>query len=72
MSMEKGLYAQGIMLCQEDLKFVAADNNKNEAKFRFQGQSAISRRWFDIGFDWIEVNVSTHKPDFYNKTFSKP
>ena len=29
----KGLYAQVIMLRQKDLKFVAADKNKNEAKF---------------------------------------
>ena len=32
--------------------------------------SAISQRWFDLDFDWIEVNVSTHEPDFY-KNFSK-
>ena len=22
-------------------------------------------RWFDLEFDWIEVNFSTHEPDKY-------
>ena len=63
--MEQGLCSQVIVLRQEDLKFVATDKSKNEAKFKFQGQSAISQRWFDIYFDWIEVNLSTREPDFY-------
>ena len=42
---------------------------KNEAKFKFQGQSARSQSLFDIEFDLIEVNFSTHDPDFYNKPF---
>ena len=40
-----------------------------EAKFKFQGQSAISQRWFDLDLDWIEVNFSTSEPDFYRKKF---
>ena len=71
MSMEQGLYEQVIMLRWKDLKFVAADKNKNEAKFKFQGQYAISQRCFDLDFDWIEVNFSTREPDFYRKK-SKP
>ena len=51
MAMEQGLYAQVIMLCRKDLKFFAADKNKNEAKFKFQGQSAKSQRCFDLDFD---------------------
>ena len=51
MSMEQVFCAQVIMLRQKDLKFVAADKNKNEAKFKFQGQSARSQRWFDLDFD---------------------
>ena len=43
MVMEKGLYAQVIMISRKDLKFVATDTNKNEAKFKFQGQSARSQ-----------------------------
>ena len=65
MAMEQGLYAQVIMPCREDLKFVAANKNKNEAKFKFQGQSARSQRWFDIDLDWIGVSFSTRDPDLY-------
>ena len=54
-----------IILRQEDLKFVAIDEIKNEAKFKFQGQYTRSQRWFDLDFGWIEVNFSTHEPDFY-------
>ena len=42
---------------------------KIEDKFKFQGQSARSQRWFDIDFDWIEVNFSNCEPDFYKKLF---
>ena len=67
--MEQGLYAQVIMLRRKDLKFVATDKNKNEAKFKFQGQLARSQLWFDLGLDWIEINFSTHEPDLYKKLF---
>ena len=40
-----------------------------EAKFKFQGQSARSQRWFDLDLDWIQVNVSTREPDFNKKLF---
>ena len=69
MEMEQGLYAQVIMLRREDLKFVATYKNKNEAKFKLQGKSTRSQRWFDLHFDWIEVNFSTHDPDLYKKYF---
>ena len=42
MAMEQGLYAQVIMLRRGYLKFSATDKIKNEAKFKFQGQSARS------------------------------
>ena len=41
MVMEKSLYAQVVKLRRKDLKFVATDKNKNEAKFKFQGQCAL-------------------------------
>ena len=44
-----------VKLRRKDLEFIAADKNKNEAKFKFQGLSARSQRWFDIEFDWIET-----------------
>ena len=40
--MQQGLYRQVIKLLQKYLKFIAANNNKNEGKFKFQGQSARS------------------------------
>ena len=41
--MEQSLYAQVVKLQRKDLQFVATDKNKNEAKFKFQGQSARSQ-----------------------------
>ena len=69
MAMKQGLYAQVIMLCREDLKFIATDKNNHEAKFKFQVQLEISQRWFDLDFDWIEGNFSTRESDFYKKLF---
>ena len=67
--MEKGLYAQVLMLHRKDLKFVATDKNKNEAKFKFQGKSARSKLWFDLDLDWIETNFRNSEPDFCKKLF---
>ena len=69
MEMEQLLYAQVVNILRKDLKFVAADKNKNEAKLKFQGRSTIQKRWFDLEFDWIEVNFSTHEPDLYKNFF---
>ena len=56
MEMEQGLYSQVFKLRQNDLKFIVESNNNNEAKFKFKDQSARSQHWFDLDFDWIEVN----------------
>ena len=69
MAMEKSLFAHVVKLHCKYLKFVATDKNNNEAKFKFQGQSARSKIWFDIDLDWIEINFSTREPDFYKKLF---
>ena len=61
--MEQGLYAKVVKLLRKDLKCIAANKNKNEAKLKFQGQSAGSQRWFDLDFYWIEVNFRTREPD---------
>ena len=53
MAMEQGLYAQMFKLRRKDLKFIAANKNKNESKFKFQGLSERSQRWFDLDFDCI-------------------
>ena len=65
MAMEQGLYAQVIKLRRKDLKFDAAAKDKNSSKFKFHGQSARSRYWFDLDLDWIDINFSTREPDFY-------
>ena len=65
--MEQRLYAQVVMILQKDLKTTEANKNKNEAKFKFQGRSAISQRWFDLNFDKIDEMYSTCEPDFYTK-----
>ena len=69
MAMEQSLYAQVIKSRRKDLIFDAADKNKNESKFKFQGQSARSQLWFDIDLYWIDMNFSTREPDFYKKLF---
>ena len=43
MGTEQSLYAQVVKLWRKDLQFAAADKIKNEAKFKFQGQSARSQ-----------------------------
>ena len=58
-----------IGISQKDLKFVATDKNKNESKFKFQGQSARSQIWFGIDLNWAGINFSTREPDFYKKLF---
>ena len=70
--MEQSLYAQVVKLRRKDLQFVAADKNRSEAKFKFQGQYARSQIWFDLDLDWIEINFSTREPGFYKEMFSKP
>ena len=69
MAMEKNLYAQVIRFRRKDLKFDAADENKNESKFKFQGQTGRSRLWFELDLDWIDIKFSTREPDLYKKLF---
>ena len=69
MAMEKGLYAHVVKLCCKYLKFVETDKKKDESKFKFQGQSARSQQWFDLDFDWIEVEFSTRETYFYKNFF---
>ena len=68
-AMIKVLYEPVVILRRKDLIFTGANKNKNEAKFKFQGQSARSQRCFDLDLDWIQVNFSTHEPDFYKIFF---
>ena len=50
---EQGLYAKVVKLRRKCLKFIVENKNKNEAKFKFQGQSERSQRWFYLDFDCI-------------------
>ena len=66
--MENELYAQVVMICQME-----SDDKKEKdkiKKYNFQGQSARSRRWFDLDIEWLEENFMTREPDFY-KNFIK-
>ena len=49
--------------------FDAADKNKTESKFKFQGISARSQLWFDLDSDWIDISFSTREPDFIRNYF---
>ena len=69
MTMEQGLYTQFVKLFLKYLKLIAENKDKNEAKFKFQGQYARSQSWFDLELYWIGVNFSTHGPDFYRNFF---
>ena len=67
--MEKKLYAQVIKFWRKDLIFDAADKNKNESKFNFQGQSARSQLWYNLDLYWIDMNFSIRESDFYKISF---
>ena len=69
MSTEKALYAQVVMLRRKYLNITKENKNKNDDKFKFQGQSARSQRWFDLDFDSTEEIFSTHEPDLYKKIY---
>ena len=71
MATEQILYAQVVMLCRKDLNITEENENKNEAKFKLQGQSTRSQRWFDLYFDWIEEMFSTQKHYFYRKIYQR-
>ena len=53
MATGKELYSKAVKLSRKDLKFIAGNKDKNEAKFKFQGQPTRSQCWFDSDFDWI-------------------
>ena len=58
-----------VNLRRKDLKFIAANKNKNETNFKFKSQSARSQSWFDLDFYWIEETICTREPDLYKKIF---
>ena len=52
-----------VMICQKD--FYNKKEKENTKKHQFQGQSARSMLWFDLGHEWPEETFCTHEPDFY-------
>ena len=56
--MKQILFAQVDKIRRKDLQFFAADNNKNEAKFKLQDQYARSQLWFDLDLNWIDKNLA--------------
>ena len=54
MATKQEFQAKLVKLNQKYLKCIAANKNKNEAKFNFQGPSARSQHWFDL--DLNELN----------------
>ena len=71
MAMEQVLVAQVVMICQRYLKITKSNEDRNEDKFNFQGQSARSKCCFDLDFDWIEETFSTYEPNFYRKIYQR-
>ena len=53
------------------MKITESNKNKNEDKFKLQGQSARSQCWFDILFYWIEENYSTYEPGFCKTIYQR-
>ena len=51
------------MICQRD------SNDQKEKyktdKNKSQGQSAITKNWFDLDHEWLRGNFVTYEPDFY-------
>ena len=63
MAVEQGLYVQVVMILRRE-----SDDKKGKYKtrgFKFQGQSARTKRWFDFDHLWLKENVITREPDFY-------
>ena len=69
MAIEKNYMHRLSCFWRKDLKFDAADKNKNKSKFKFLCQSGRSRLWFDLDLDWIDMNFSTHEPISIRKSF---
>ena len=45
------------------------NTEKTKRKCLFQGQSTISKHWFDIDIQWVEENFSTRESQLYKRMF---
>ena len=41
------------------------NRKKIRQTFNFQGQSAITKHWFNIDHEWLKENVIKREPKFY-------
>ena len=67
-SLEQGLYEKVVMIHRTE-----SDDIKEKYKtkeFKFQGQSARTKHWFDIDYESLKGNFMTREPYFYLKTIS--
>ena len=50
-------------------------DNKNvkekTTKYNLYGKSERSIRWFDLDHEWLEENISTREPYFFNKNIKQ-
>ena len=68
MALENGLYAQVNMIRRRE-----SDDKKKKYKtnkYSFQGQSAITKHWFDLDHEWSKGNFIIRDPYFY-KNYNK-
>ena len=54
MALEQGLYAQVVMLIRKE----SDDKNEKDKtnKYKFQGQSARTKHWFDLNHERLKTN----------------
>ena len=59
----KRLYAQVVMIRIRDSDNIK-EKDKTE-KFKFQGQSARTKHWFNLDHEWLKENFMKSEPDLY-------
>ena len=45
--------------------------SNSKETYLFQGQSEISKHWFDIDNDWIEDNFMTREPESFKRLLQR-
>ena len=68
-SLEESLYAQVVRIRPKSLVQKKYTREKPKRRYLFQGQSAISKHWFDLDIELVEEKFSTREPQFYNRLF---
>ena len=63
MALENGLYAQVVVIHRME----SYDKKENDKKnlYKFQGQSARTKHWFDLDHECLKENLMTCEPYFY-------